>query len=43
MRIAQDEVSDALHADVRKQFREKKIVDLSLAISAINGWNRPAI
>ena len=42
-RIAQDEVSDALYAEVRKQFSEKEIVDLSLAIIAINGWNRLAI
>ncbi len=42
-RIAQDDVSDALYAEVRKQFSEKEIVDLSLAIIAINGWNRLAI
>ncbi len=42
-RIAQDEISDALYADVRKQFIEKELVDLSLAIIAINGWNRLAI
>lgn len=42
-RIAQDQISDALYADVRKQFSEKDIVDLSLAIIAINGWNRLAI
>ena len=29
--------------EVRKQFSEKELVDLSLAIIAINGWNRLAI
>lgn len=42
-RISQDEVSDTLYADTRKQFSEKELVDLSLAIIAINGWNRLAI
>jgi AhpD family alkylhydroperoxidase len=33
-------VPDALYEDVRQQFTEKEIADLSLAIVAINGWNR---
>lgn len=37
------EVSDALYAEARSQFTEKELVDLSLAIIAINGWNRLAI
>ncbi|MDE2140427.1 MAG: carboxymuconolactone decarboxylase family protein [Gammaproteobacteria bacterium] len=36
-------VSDELYAEVRKHFSEKEIVDLSLCIIAINGWNRLAI
>ena len=36
-------VSDELYAEVRKYFSEKEIVDLSLCIIAINGWNRLAI
>ena len=36
-------VSDELYAEVRKHFSEKEIVDLSLCIIAINGWNRIAI
>jgi alkylhydroperoxidase family enzyme len=36
-------VSDALYEDVRKQFSDKELVDLTLAIIAINGWNRLAI
>jgi len=39
-RIATQEVSDALYAEVSKHFDEKSLVDLTLAIIAINGWNR---
>jgi len=42
-RIAGNEVPDVLYDEVRKQFSEKELVDLSLAIIAINGWNRLAI
>ncbi len=38
--LAQDPVSDELYAEVRGQFSEREIVDLTLAIVAINGWNR---
>ncbi|HQW81422.1 MAG: carboxymuconolactone decarboxylase family protein [Rhodanobacteraceae bacterium] len=38
--IATHEVSDALYAQVREHFDEKALVDLTLAIIAINGWNR---
>ena len=34
------EVSDEIYAEARKYFSEKELVDLSLAIIAINGWNR---
>ena len=37
------DVSDALYDEVRKQFSDKELVDLSFAIIAINGWNRLAI
>lgn len=36
---AQD-VSDATFAEARRHFSEKELVDLTLAIIAINGWNR---
>lgn len=39
-RIATHEVSDAVYADARVHFDEKALVDLTLAIIAINGWNR---
>jgi AhpD family alkylhydroperoxidase len=42
-RIADTHVSDALYAEARAQFSEKELADLTLAIVAINGWNRLAI
>ncbi len=41
--ISQNDVPDELYESVREQFSEKELVDLSLAIVAINGWNRLAI
>lgn len=38
--IATQEVSNAVYTDVRNHFDEKSLVDLTLAIIAINGWNR---
>jgi AhpD family alkylhydroperoxidase len=40
---AEDHVSDALYAEARRHFSDKEIVDLTLCIIAINGWNRLAI
>ena len=42
-RISEDEVSDELYAEVSQQFDEKELVELTLAIIAINAWNRLAI
>jgi AhpD family alkylhydroperoxidase len=42
-RIADGPVDDELYASVREQFDERELTDLSLAIIAINGWNRLAI
>ncbi len=39
-KIATHEVSDAVYAEARAHFDEKSLVDLTLAIIAINGWNR---
>ena len=36
-------VSDELYEQVREHFDEKALVDLTLAVIAINGWNRMAI
>lgn len=38
--IATREVSDEIYAEARKHFDEKALVNLTLAIVAINGWNR---
>jgi AhpD family alkylhydroperoxidase len=38
--IAVAGVPDALYEEARRHFDEKAIVDLTLAIIAINGWNR---
>ena len=36
-------VPDDLYAEVRQQFSEKELVDLTWAVAAINAWNRIAI
>ena len=41
--ISQNNVPDELYERVRKQFTEAELINLSLAIVAINGWNRLAI
>jgi alkylhydroperoxidase family enzyme len=33
-------VSDALYAQARQHFDEEALVDLTLLVVAINGWNR---
>jgi len=41
--VAQTHVPDEVYERVRQQFSETELVHLSLAIVAINGWNRLAI
>ena len=41
--IAEDHVPDDVFARVRPHFSEEELVKLTLAIVAINGWNRFAI
>jgi AhpD family alkylhydroperoxidase len=41
--LADAEIDDAEFAPLRQHFSEKEIVDLTLAIVAINGWNRLAV
>lgn len=41
--VSQGPVSDALYEEVRRHFSEKELVDLTLAVIAINGWNRLSI
>jgi AhpD family alkylhydroperoxidase len=38
--IATKDVTDDLYEEARKYFDEKELVDLTLAVIAINGWNR---
>lgn len=39
-RVADGHVPDDVHAMARVQFDERELADLTLAIVAINGWNR---
>ncbi len=41
--ISQNHVPEVVFQLARKQFSEKELVDLTMAIIAINGWNRLAI
>jgi alkylhydroperoxidase family enzyme len=42
-RIAEGPIDDSLYDEAKRQFSEKEIVDLTLAVIAINAWNRLAI
>ncbi|HKA90011.1 MAG TPA: carboxymuconolactone decarboxylase family protein [Haliangiales bacterium] len=42
-RVAVDHVPDDVYATARAQFDEKQLMDLTVAIGAINVWNRLAI
>jgi len=37
---ATQDVDDAVYEDAHRHFDEKELVDLTLAVIAINGWNR---
>jgi AhpD family alkylhydroperoxidase len=41
--VAQGHIPDESFEEVRKQFSEKEIIDLTVAAIAINSWNRAAI
>ena len=41
--ISQGHAPDAVYEEVRQHFSEEELVNLTLAIVAINGWNRLAI
>jgi AhpD family alkylhydroperoxidase len=41
--ITEGHVPDAVYNSVREQFNEQEIVNLSLAITTINAWNRLSI
>ena len=42
-RISEDQVPDEIYRQVKRHFTEKELVDLTLAVIAINSWNRLAI
>ena len=42
-RIADGHVPDEVYAAAREQFSEEELVNLALAVVAINGWNRLSI
>jgi alkylhydroperoxidase family enzyme len=39
-RISEDHAPDEVYERVKKQFSEKEIADLTVAIATINSWNR---
>ena len=41
--ISKDHAPDAVYEEARAQFSEKEICDLTLAVAAINAWNRLVI
>lgn len=41
--ISQDQAPDEVYDQVKEHFTEKELVDLTLAVIAINSWNRLAI
>lgn len=41
--IGENHVPDEVYQSARQQFSEKELVDLTLAVILINGWNRLAI
>jgi alkylhydroperoxidase family enzyme len=41
--IADGHVPDEVYAEAREHFGERELVDLSLAVVAINGWNRLSV
>jgi AhpD family alkylhydroperoxidase len=41
--ITQGHVPDAVYEEAKKQFTERELSDLTVAVAAINAWNRLAI
>ena len=41
--VAEGPIEQEDYEDVREQFDERSLADLTLAIVAINGWNRLAL
>lgn len=41
--VTQGHVPDSVHEEARRHFSQKELADLTLAVAAINSWNRLAI
>jgi len=41
--VAEGHVADTVYEEVHQHFNEKELADLTLAIAAINAWNRLSI
>ena len=41
--VGESHVPDEIYEQTREQFSEKELVDLTMAVIVINGWNRLAI
>lgn len=42
-KITEGHVPDEVYEEVRKEFSEEELIDLTLAVTTINSWNRIAI
>ncbi len=42
-RVGETRVPDEVYEETRRHFSQKELVDLTLAVVAINGWNRLAV
>jgi AhpD family alkylhydroperoxidase len=42
-RVSETHVPDDVYAQIKKEFSDKEIVDLTAAVIVINGWNRASI
>jgi len=42
-KISNGQAEDSIYIEVRKQFNERELADLTLAVATINAWNRLAI
>ena len=42
-RVSETHVPDEVYEEAKKHFNEKELADLTVAVAAINGWNRLAI
>lgn len=41
--VGQTHAADGVYEEVRRHFTDEEVVNLTLAIILINGWNRPCI